>query len=98
MSIEADSAAETAGAPDDTAASEPMVVNPIVVDLGKIRRKHVKRLKRGEGRLVGEVMDVLDEVHSQVGYELDDPTLVPIVMIYERKRKKPSRRTIELPF
>jgi hypothetical protein len=75
-----------------------MVVTPIVVDLGKIRRKHVKLLKQGEGRLVEEVLDVLDEVVEELGDDLEGSSLVPIVMIYERKPKKRRRSTIELPF
>lgn len=80
------------------AAAEPQIVTPVVVDLGKVRRKHVKRLKRGEGRLADEVMDVLDEVMAELGEEVDGASLVPIVMIYERKPKKSRRRMIEMPF
>ncbi len=63
-----------------------------------MKRKHVKRLKRGEGKLAEEVLDVLDEVVEELGDELDGGALVPIVMVYERKRKKSKRNTIELPF
>ena len=69
-----------------------------MVDLGKVRRKQVKRLKRGEGKLADEVLDVLDEVSEELGEELEGTTLVPVVMIYERKPKKSRRRTIELPW
>lgn len=79
-------------------ASEPQVVNPVIVDLGKVKRKHIKRLKRGEGRLADEVLDVMDEVSEVLGDDLEGSSLVPIVLIYERKRKKGRRRTIELPF
>lgn len=97
MSIEPDTGvAETDVAEDAT--DEPEVVTPVLVDLGKVSRKHVKRLKRGEGRLANEVLDVLDEVVDELGDELNGATLVPIVMIYERKPKKSPRRTIELPF
>lgn len=80
------------------AASEPQVVNPVIVDLGKVKRKHIKRLKRGEGRLADEVLDVMDEVSEVLGDDLAGASLVPIVLIYERKPKKGRRRTIELPF
>jgi len=72
------------------------VVTPVIVDLGKTKRKQVKRLKKGRGRLMNEVLDVLDEVADQLGEELEGKTLVPIVMVYEKKRKK--KRTITLPF
>ena len=48
--------------------------------------------------MANEVLDVLDEVVDELGDELNGATLVPIVMIYERKPKKSRRRTIELPF
>ena len=99
MSTEAESEL-IAGSSESGEEVEPdlMVVTPIVVDLGKIRRKHVKRLKRGEGRLVEEVLDVLDEVVEELGDDLEGSSLVPMVMIYERKPKKRKRSTIELPF
>ena len=97
MSPDPDTPAGSTGA-TDSAPDGPDVVTPVVVDLGKVRRKHVKRLKRGEGRLAGEVLDVLDEVVEELGTELDGSTLVPVVMVYERKPKKSRRRTIELPF
>ncbi len=78
-------------------AEAPDVVTPVVVDLGKVKRKHVKALKRGEGKLADEVLEVLDEVVEELGDELEGATLVPVVMIYERKPKQ-KRRTIELPW
>jgi hypothetical protein len=88
-------AGATATAGDDVA--DPDVVTPVVVDLGKVKRKRVKELKRGEGRLAHEVLEVLDEVVEELGDELEGATLVPVVMVYEKKPKK-RRRTMELPF
>ena len=76
---------------------EVEVVTPIVVDLGKTKRKHVKRLKRGEGRLMDEVVEVMEEIVDALGEEVDGKTLVPIVIVYEEKAKQ-SRNTITLPF
>ena len=95
MSIDSDAAAGSTAAADTVG---PEVVTPVVVDLGKVRRKQVKRLKRGEGRLAAEVLEVLDEVVEELGDELEGASLVPVVMIYERKPKKSRRRTIELPW
>lgn len=96
MSIDSETVADAAGVADDD-ATESEIITPVVVDLGKVKRKHVKRLKRGTGRLADEVLDVMDEVVDLLGEELEGATLVPIVMIYEKKPKK-RRRTIELPF
>ena len=72
------------------------VVTPIIVDLGKTKRKKIKKLKRGEGPLMEEVLDVLDEVAEQLGDELEGKAVVPIVMIYKKNGKK--KRKITLPF
>lgn len=95
MSIDEPAGGATATAEEETVG--PEVVTPVVVDLGKVKRKHVKRLKRGEGKLADEVLDVLDEVVAELGDELEGATLVPVVMVYERKPKQ-RRRTIELPW
>lgn len=94
MTTDADPEVGASGGED----TERLVVTPVVVDLGKVKRKHVKRLKRGEGKLAEEVLDVLDEIVEELGDELEGQALAPIVMIYERKPKKSKRNTIELPF
>ena len=62
MSIDPD--APAAGSPGETDEGEPQVVTPVVVDLGKVRRKHVKRLKRGEGKLAEEVRLIRQELEG----------------------------------
>jgi hypothetical protein len=76
---------------------EIQMTTPIIIDLGKTKRKRIKRLKRGQGRLMDEVIDVLDEVAEELGEELDGKTLVPIVMIYQKKDGR-KRSRIVLPF
>ena len=61
---------------------------PIVLDLGRVKRKQVKRLKRGEGPLLDEVHEAIASVHHELGDEIEGKGLVPVVLIYERKRKK----------
>ncbi len=63
-------------------------MRPVIVDMGKVKRKHIKRLKRYRGRLVGEVDDVVRTVRADGGEEIQDATIVPIVIVYRRKRKK----------
>jgi hypothetical protein len=67
------------------------ITRPIIIDLGKQRPKRIKRLKRGQGRLWDEVLDVCEEVGDQLGGEAEDKILVPIVMIY---RKKPGKNSV----
>ncbi|MCP4428659.1 MAG: hypothetical protein GY803_29585 [Chloroflexi bacterium] len=72
------------------------IITPVIIDLGKTKPKRIKSLKQGRGPLMDEVIDVLDEVMEELGEELSGKMLVPIVMVYGRKRKKRNR--IDLPF
>jgi len=65
----------------------PDVTAPIVVDLGGRRRKEIKELKRGEGPLVAEVGDVVEQVRAALD-DLNGTTLVPVVLVYKKKRKR----------
>lgn len=98
MSTESDDLASPSGDDARSASTETEIITPVVIDLGKVKRKHIKRLKRGTGKLADEVLDVIDEVVDELGDELDGATLVPIVMVYKKKRKKSKVRTIRMPF
>ncbi len=67
------------------------VTTPIIVDLGKQRPKRLKALKRGEGKLMNEVADVLEEIVLNLGDEVDEKTLVPVILVYEKKKKGKRR-------
>ena len=62
-------------------------VAPIIVDLGKARRKKIRRLKRGTGPLLEEVHQAVAMAKSRGGEELADKTCVPVVLIYRSKKK-----------
>lgn len=76
---------------------EVEVITPIIVDLGKTKAKRIKQLKKGRGELMEEVIDVLDEVVEALGDEVNGKSLVPIILVYEKKKKK-KRNRIYLPF
>lgn len=82
----------------NTPTTAPPVV-PIVIDLGKEKKKRIKNLKRGRGRLMAEVAAVLDEVRGNLGEEAGGQQLVPIVLIYKQKRKRGKNgRSLLFPF
>jgi hypothetical protein len=64
---------------------------PIVIDLGKVRGKRIKQLKQGEGPLVAEVEEVLRKLRQQADGELVGKQLLPVVLLYQKKRKKISK-------
>ncbi len=65
---------------------------PIVIDLGKVKPKRIRQLKRGQGKLVNEINEVVNEVRSQLGEEVQDKVLVPVVLTYCKKTKTKNRR------
>jgi hypothetical protein len=71
-------------------------VHPIVVDLGKQRRKRIKELKRGSGDLMEEVAVALEQVRSSLSEADRSRPLIPIVFIYRQKRKR--SKSLGLPF
>jgi len=70
-------------------------ITPIVLDLGKKKKKLIKELKNGEGKLMEDVQQAVEAVRTSLGSELTGKVLVPVVICYERK---PGRRTGFLPF
>ena len=67
------------------------MTQPVIIDLGKQKNRAVKNLKKGKGKLWGEVLDVVEEVKDMLGAEADGKVLVPIVMIYREKPKQKRR-------
>jgi hypothetical protein len=68
--------------PDTTAVSPP-----IVIDLGKQKRKRIKQLKRGRGKLVDRVNEVVAQVRAELGAEAAGKELVPVAVIFRRNGK-----------
>ena len=61
---------------------------PIVVDLGKTKKKKIKKLKRGTGPLLDEVQQAVAVSRSRAGDQLADKVCVPVVLIYKKKKKR----------
>ncbi len=64
------------------------VTSPIIVSLGKKSKKQMKRLKRGKGSTMDEVMDVVDQVQDHLGEDAANKIIVPVVVIYRRKERR----------
>lgn len=70
-------------------------IPPVVVDLGRTKRKLIRSLKKGEGELMEEVAAAVEAVRTNLGAEVEGKVLTPVVIIYERR---PRRRTGFFPF
>jgi len=68
--------------------SGPEITAPIIISLGKKKKKAIKQLKRGKGGAMDEVMDVVQQVQENLGDELVGKVIVPIVVIYRKKARR----------
>ncbi len=68
---------------------------PVVLDLGRTKRKLIRALKKGEGELMEEVAAAVEAVRNNLGSEAEGKVLTPVVIIYERRVR---RRTGFFPF
>jgi hypothetical protein len=64
------------------------VLTPVVVPLGKKKKKDIKRLKRGEGRAMDEVLDVIEQVQANLGAQAEGKVILPVVVIYKQKQRR----------
>jgi hypothetical protein len=58
---------------------------PIIIDLGKVKKKKIKQLKRGSGDLIAEVDQAVATAANSLGAEAGSKTLVPVVILYQKK-------------
>jgi hypothetical protein len=67
---------------------EPIVNAPVIVDLGKKKRKSIRQLKQGRGRLLGDVENAMQELTATLGEKAEGKQLVPVVLLYRKKARK----------
>ena len=63
------------------------VPTPVIIDLGSRKKKAIKRLKNGRGKLMAEVGLAIEQVRA--GWtDGDQDKNAPVVIIYKKKKKK----------
>ena len=60
---------------------------PIIVDIGKKRKKQIKQLRDGRGKLMDEVNGLLDELRAAGSISA---SAQPVVVVVQQKRKARS--------
>ncbi len=73
-------------------ASAKIAERPIVVNLGSARRKRIKELKNGTGKLVGKVRTAVELVAADLGHDAEGQTLLPVVVLYKEKVSYKKKR------
>jgi len=69
----------------------PIVNPPIILDIGKTKKRNIRDAARGQGKIMTDVQDAMAEVTSSLGEQVDGKQLVPVILIY-RKKKRARRR------
>ena len=77
---------------DQTSAQVPA----IVVNFGKVSRSSLKKLRRGRGKLMTELDEVLAQVKHEIGSEIEGREIVPVVLVCQKKRRKRRRGLLSL--
>lgn len=57
----------------------------IVVDLGKQKRRRIKQLRRGKGRLTRAVFELIDQIKNGEESKTD---ILPVVVVVRERRKR----------
>lgn len=60
-------------------------IAPVVIDLGRKSRKNVRRLRRGRGKLLDDVMESVQELRE--GGEIGKDAQPVIIVVRQKKRK-----------
>jgi hypothetical protein len=87
---------EPANAPLKASDETVPITRPVIVDLGRKTKKAIKNLKRGTGDTMLEVEAAIRQVRMRLSEADKNKPAIPIVLIYERKRKRLSLPS--LPF
>jgi hypothetical protein len=61
-----------------------------LVDLGKAKSKAIKELKNGGGKLHVALIEALEEVEAHLGEVARGKTVLPIVLVVEKRKKQRS--------
>ena len=70
----------------------PVVNAPIVLDVGRASRRNIRQLSSGGGRLNNDVQDALSDVTASLGEEAEGKQLVPVILVYRKKRRRKRSR------
>lgn len=67
----------------------PIVNSPIILDVGKAKKRDIRDVKRGrQGRILADVHDAVAEVTATAGDQIEDKQIVPVVLVYRRKGRR----------
>ena len=71
-------------------------VPPIIIDVGKVKRRDLRDFREGHGTLAHEVTTALEETRKSLSPEAAKKDLVPVVLVYRKRRRR--RKKGSFPF
>ena len=75
---------------DSKEVKEPVVNEPIVIEMGKKNRKQVRKLKNGKpGRLMNRVEEAIERLREDGSME---PGAQPVVIVIRQRKKRKGGR------
>jgi len=72
--------------------SNVTTVEATIIKVGKQRKRRIRQLKRGEGRLAQKVDLTLGQVTSMLGEELEGKKVIPVILLYRKKSSRGGKR------
>ena len=69
---------------------------PVIVDLGKRKKKYINDLKNGCGKLMTEVDIAVEHARSTLPEAEKNKAIIPVVILYRKKKKRKGSGS--LPF
>jgi len=88
----------TSGARVPASVRLPGIPSPVIVDLGSKSKKAIRKLKKGRGKLMDDVEDAIEQVRSNLPEGDRQKQIIPVLVIYRRKRRSGRGRMPSLPF
>ena len=82
---------------DATVKATTQVTQPIIIDLGRQKAKNLKEFKKGEGKIWEDVKAVLEKVQGELGETAEGKVIIPVVMIFEKKQRRPGLERLIFP-
>lgn len=72
-------------ASDETTSARSVKRRTVVVDLGTQKKQRIKKLRRGDGRLMQAVDSLIDQIETDEDLVGD---ILPVVVVVRERRKK----------
>ncbi|MEM9457277.1 MAG: hypothetical protein AAGF11_24070 [Myxococcota bacterium] len=67
------------------------ILQPVVVEVGKKKKREIRNLKSGRGRLMDEVQRTVQATVARLQADHPDKKIVPVVSVVRRKKKSEQR-------